>query len=151
MDIRSGIRGRLGLRSLTLACLGALAALAIFSVRDHLGRLRRDPEIRRLLVRGTEVEPAEDGRFPWSSLARATWRGKVAAARKLVDLQVDPESSDLDEFRALTLAVAEGRWDVVRGLLRRVDAPASRDGEGGAPPGEGEAGDGVPSSRAKRE
>jgi ankyrin repeat protein len=75
------------------------------------------PRIRRLLDQGADVDSVTDGRFPWTPLMKAAWRGRTDAVRLLLERGADPDHEDLDCLRAVTLAASASHWDIVRLLV----------------------------------
>ena len=86
------------------------------------------PRIRRLLDEGANVDSVTDGRFPWTPLMKAAWRGRTDAVRLLLERGADPDHEDLDCFRSITLAAAGGYWDIVRILVERGADTTKSDG-----------------------
>jgi ankyrin repeat protein len=75
------------------------------------------PRIRRLLDEGANVDSVTDGRFPWTPLMHAAWKGRTDAVRLLLERGADPDHEDLDSLRAITLAASASHWDIVRLLV----------------------------------
>jgi ankyrin repeat protein len=86
------------------------------------------PCIRRLLDEGANVDSVTDGRFPWTPLMKAAWRGRTDAVRLLLERGADPDHQDLDYFRAITLAADAGHWDIVRLLVEHGADATKSDG-----------------------
>ena len=94
--------------------------------RDHAGLATvplQDPTlaadelraaVRSLLDRGADVDSVTNGRFPWTPLMHAAWKGHLGTCRLLLDRGANPCAEDLDSFTPITLAAAEGHWGVVK-------------------------------------
>jgi ankyrin repeat protein len=85
--------------------------------------------IRSLLAEGADVDSVVDGRYPWTPLMQASFRGHTNAARLLLEHGADPDHEDLDCYRSVTLAAAEGHWDIVRLLVERGANATKGDGQ----------------------
>src|SRR5262249_8815745 len=79
---------------------------------------------------GADANSVTNGRYPWTPLMNAAFRGKTAVARLLLERGADPNCQDLDSFRAVTLAAAEGHWDLVRLLVEHGADTRQGDGYG---------------------
>jgi Ankyrin repeats (3 copies) len=141
----SRLRRRLRLRIRTLLLLIAVVAIGCGAYLTHVRREERRrrwpyeilnaaelgnvPRIRRLLDEGADVDSVTDGRFPWTPLMHASFHGKSDAARLLLERGADSDHQDLDFYRLITLAAAEGHWDIVRILVEHGGDTTKGDGQ----------------------
>ena len=86
--------------------------------------------VRALLDRGADVDSVTNGRFPWTPLMHAAWKGHLDTCRLLLDRGANPSAEDLDSFTAITLAAAEGHWEIVRLLAEEGASGVYPDGHG---------------------
>lgn len=71
-------------------------------------------EVLRLLDEGVPIDAVDNGRFPFTALMHAAFRGRVEVVRLLLDRGADVTREDLDSFTAITLAAREGHWEIVK-------------------------------------
>ena len=132
-SVRARYRPRFMSRTRRLLVLIAVVAVALDAHRESVRRdLRRQawpheildaaeagdvPRIQSLLDEGANVDSVSDGRFPWTPLMKAAWRGRTEAVRLLLERGADPDHEDLDCIRAITVAASASHWDVVRLLV----------------------------------
>src|SRR5262249_25529093 len=125
----SRLQGRLKLRIRTLLLLIAIFAVVLGLSLNHFRREEKRPRwayemlnaaelgdvprIRQLLDEGADVDSVTDGRYPWTPLMYASFKGRTDAARLLLERGADPDHEDLDFYRPITVAAAEGHWDIV--------------------------------------
>ena len=85
--------------------------------------------VGELLDEGADVDRVTDGRFPWTPLMHASFRGRTACVKLLLARGADPNRQDLDFYTAITLAAGEGHWEIVRLLVDHGADPLHTDGQ----------------------
>ena len=91
------------------------------------------PAVIGLLDAGVPVDAVTNGRFPWTSLMHAAYRGRLDVVRLLLDRGANVAHQDLDYFTAAAVAAGEGHWDVLEVLARRGADLDFADGTGTSP------------------
>ncbi len=87
-------------------------------------------EVCRLLAAGAPIDAVVNGRYPWTPLMHAAFRGHVETVRVLLDCGANVAREDLDAFSAITLAAAAGHWPIVKLLTDAGADTTYRDATG---------------------
>ena len=75
-------------------------------------------KVHELLAAGAEVDAVTNGRYPWTPLMHAAFRGHLEVAKILLGAGASVSKEDLDSFTAATLAAGEEHWDVLKLLAK---------------------------------
>ena len=86
--------------------------------------------VRELLQLGADVDSVTNGRYPWTPLMEAAFRGHLDTVTLLVRHRADLNHTDLDAFSAITLAAGEDHWEIVKLLAAHGADLSQRDGYG---------------------
>jgi ankyrin repeat protein len=96
---------------------------------EHAAEAGDLPRIRGLLAEGAKVDSVHDGRYPWTPLMHAVYRGQAEAVKLLLESGADLNHEDRDSYSSITMAADQGRWDIVRLLAEHGADPAKSGGE----------------------
>ena len=83
-----------------------------------------------LLNRARDVDSITNGRFPWTPLMEAAFRGHRDTVLELIRRGADLDHMDLDGFTAASVAADEGHWSIVHDLAAAGANLDSLDGTG---------------------
>jgi ankyrin repeat protein len=75
--------------------------------------------VARLLDAGAPVDAIVNGRYNWTPLMHAAWRGHLAVVRLLLTRGANVNHECHDGFTALTLATDRGYWEIVKHLAEQ--------------------------------
>jgi ankyrin repeat protein len=88
------------------------------------------PKVTELLRAGVHVNAIVNGRFNWTPLMHAAYRGHLECVQVLLDHGAEVNHACNDCFTAATLAASEGHWEIVRLLARHGANLSHKDGSG---------------------